>query len=185
MRLIFVRHTQTDFNKAKLYSGQLDVPLDPEGVRQAQALGVVLRQECFTHAYCSDLMRTEQTARIVLWPRTIEVARNSLLREVDVGLAAGLTRGQVMETYGNPVMDTRHPDFDFSLLGGESKKGARLRYVRFILGLTALSCKPMTGSILIVCHGTALRILFQPIGLELHPQGGYTAVEFEELFKLL
>ena len=39
MRLIFVRHGETDWNAARIYQGWTDVPLNALGERQARAVG--------------------------------------------------------------------------------------------------------------------------------------------------
>ena len=59
-KLLLVRHGQTDWNVARRHQGQMDVPLNAEGERQAQELAVRLRQDCFDAIYSSDLQRSRQ-----------------------------------------------------------------------------------------------------------------------------
>lgn len=56
--LLLIRHGRPE-------SGQLDPPLNEEGVAQARALALVLAQEQITGIVCSDLRRARETAEIL------------------------------------------------------------------------------------------------------------------------
>jgi broad specificity phosphatase PhoE len=62
MELICVRHGRTAWNAARRFQGQTDIPLDDEGLAQAQALAAHLRGERFDFALASDLNRARTTA---------------------------------------------------------------------------------------------------------------------------
>ena len=87
MILFLVRHGQSVANVTKIYSGHNDVPLTEEGRAQAVALRPVLSELTFDRVYSSDLSRAIDTQLLAL--PGVEGIRTPLLREIDVGRAAG------------------------------------------------------------------------------------------------
>ena len=85
MKLWLVRHGETEANVAGLYSGHTPTPLTTKGQRQAQRLGEMLQQVPFDHAMCSELERTQHTARLLLGERDIPLTANPLLNEMFFG----------------------------------------------------------------------------------------------------
>lgn len=67
-RIVFyiARHGKTMMNTLDKVQGWCDSPLTKEGIEVARYLGRGLRHVPFRSAYCSDLRRTMQTARITL-----------------------------------------------------------------------------------------------------------------------
>uniref|UniRef100_A0A2P2I905 Fructose-2,6-bisphosphatase TIGAR B-like n=2 Tax=Hirondellea gigas TaxID=1518452 RepID=A0A2P2I905_9CRUS len=65
-QLICIRHGETDSNREKRIQGHIDIPLNALGLEQAKRAGIALSSQVFSRAYCSDLSRTEQTARQIL-----------------------------------------------------------------------------------------------------------------------
>ena len=65
-RLCIVRHGETAWNAEHRVQGQLDVPLNGIGLRQAEAVGRALKDERFDAVYSSDLTRARQTAAPIL-----------------------------------------------------------------------------------------------------------------------
>ncbi|XP_062963583.1 fructose-2,6-bisphosphatase TIGAR [Cynocephalus volans] len=92
--LTIVRHGETRFNKEKIIQGQgVDEPLSETGVKQAAATGVFLNNVKFTHAFSSDLIRTQQTMHGILekskFCKDMTVNYDSRLRERKYGVAEG------------------------------------------------------------------------------------------------
>ncbi len=185
MKIILVRHTQTDLNVAKRYSGQLDPPLNDAGVKQAQSLRDKLEGEEITLAFSSDLIRAKQTARIILSGRNVELSTSPLLREGDVGVTAGMTRQEALDRFGDERINTRHPHFDFSLVGGESSIEVVKRYHTFFREFSVALALRLTPNphktALVVCHGTALRFFLEEHGLSTHEQGDFTIADLDQL----
>ena len=63
--IYIARHGQTDYNKAGLLQGQIDIPLNNTGFDQAYKLKVILKGVHFSSINSSDLSRAIETARIV------------------------------------------------------------------------------------------------------------------------
>ncbi len=64
--LYIVRHGKTLMNMMERVQGWCDSPLVQEGIDAARFLGYGLSDIHFRTAYCSDLRRAKQTARIIL-----------------------------------------------------------------------------------------------------------------------
>ncbi|MEC7391978.1 MAG: histidine phosphatase family protein, partial [Cyanobacteriota bacterium] len=65
-RLILVRHGETDWNKAGRFQGQIDIPLNENGRRQAAAARDFLKDIPIDRAWSSTLSRPTETAQIIL-----------------------------------------------------------------------------------------------------------------------
>lgn len=179
MKIILAQHARTLHTARRQHSGQLDPPLSKRGRRQAKNLSRELRGIGITHAFCSDRKRSKQTARIVVAGTGVLPVPNRLLRQVDMGRAAGLTRRQAVVRFGERC-STRHPHFDFRGVGGESRQQAVRRYRAFFRGLERRLDRDAV--VLVICHGTALRVFLEETGLECPERGSYTITTLETIF---
>ena len=89
-RVILLRHGVTDWNTARRFQGHEDVPLSPDGIRQARAAAAVLAAGRPDRVVTSDLSRAATTAAIVAEAAGLRAEPDPRLREVDVGSWAGL-----------------------------------------------------------------------------------------------
>lgn len=88
--ITFVRHGQTYWNKLGIMHGQQDVPLSPEGVRQAEVLAGELATRKFDVCVCSPLQRAVATANEILkFHRGVDVICDSRLMELCKGTFEG------------------------------------------------------------------------------------------------
>jgi probable phosphoglycerate mutase len=65
-RLLLVRHGETDWNRQGRFQGQIDIPLNANGQRQAEAAGRALATVHIDRAYTSAMARPRQTAEAIL-----------------------------------------------------------------------------------------------------------------------
>ena len=65
LNLIFIRHAETELNKAGIFTGKIDCNITQEGFEQARR---VLKEDekNFDYIYCSPLKRTKQTLDAIL-----------------------------------------------------------------------------------------------------------------------
>jgi broad specificity phosphatase PhoE len=120
MRLILVRHGETEHNRGKLTLGRADVPLNARGRLQAKALAA-----SFTHApaaiYSSPLARTLETARMIGAATGVDVVVEPDLVEMDVGEMEHLTRTELRERYPEFVRSWMSADAgEARMPGGET-----------------------------------------------------------------
>lgn len=110
MRLILVRHGETDSNKAGLALGQADIELNEHGRWQAQQLALSLEHDPVAAIYSSPLKRALATAEAIARPRALQVQVEESLIEMDIGEMEGLTFQQLRQ---------RYPHFIQIWLGGQ------------------------------------------------------------------
>lgn len=151
-----VRHGQTDWNVARRYQGQLDIPLNTEGIRQAEVLAELLAAETFDAIYSSDLQRAMQTAVILQRGRKIAVIPDSRLREIGFGEWEGECLKDVMDAYPQRFSQSAEDPTVQLAPGGESVSAVAARTIAFANEISGIFPK---GNILVVTHGLALATL--------------------------
>jgi probable phosphoglycerate mutase len=102
LRILLVRHGETDWNKAGRFQGRTDVGLNEQGRAQAKALGVALRQEPLKAIYSSPISRAVETARAINRYHKVRLVRHDGLMEMDLG---------DFEGYLGSDLNKEHPEF--------------------------------------------------------------------------
>lgn len=104
-KVVLLRHGESEWNKANLFTGWTDVDLSEKGLQEAKQAAVLLKKEGYTFdiAYTSVLKRAIRTLWLVLdgmdlmW---IPVVRSWRLNERMYGALQGLNKAQTAEKYG-------------------------------------------------------------------------------------
>ena len=99
MRLLLVRHGETDWNAEQRFIGRTNLPLSQKGKRQAHALAQRLTEEHVDVIYTSDYQRASQTASIIAESLQKPVTKDERLRELDFGRWEGLTMDQIQKSH--------------------------------------------------------------------------------------
>jgi probable phosphoglycerate mutase len=90
LRIILVRHGETEWNKVhRLQGGNSDTPLNELGKQQAENLAVRLRPEKIQAIYSSSLQRALHTAQAIARYHGLEVHTLSSVKEIHVGELEG------------------------------------------------------------------------------------------------
>ena len=82
--LTLIRHGQSTYNLANLFTGNVDAPLTSLGKAEALAAGKKIKDLIYNVAYTSLLIRAQETLRIILeeiQQTTIPVIKNAALNE--------------------------------------------------------------------------------------------------------
>jgi phosphoserine phosphatase len=66
VRLLLVRHGETDWNRQGRFQGQMDIPLNATGHQQANQAGDFLRSQPIDFAVTSPMLRPKETAEAIL-----------------------------------------------------------------------------------------------------------------------
>lgn len=182
LRLIICRHTQTDDNAQRIYTGQNNVFLNETGEAQADALADRLAIfDRVVAVVASDLWRTTEVARRIATRLGLIPILMPDLREVDVGKMSGLLKIEAVERYPGEHHRTSLPHFDFTDIGGESNTAVVARYERALGYIVNRFGEPFLEDaphVILVGHGTALTRVFAQqhrVIEKLHAQG-----EFQE-----
>lgn len=89
-RLILICHGQTDWELAGRIQGEVDIPLNDQGHRQAKALAGQLRKMKADAVYSSALSRSYETACEIAKPHKLKVKPLNSLNEINQGLWQGM-----------------------------------------------------------------------------------------------
>ena len=95
-----IRHGVTDWNRQGRFQGLTDIPLNDEGISQAQAAGRRLRDVQFEYVVSSPLIRAVKTAEIIAAASGKRVAIDAGLIECDFGSFEGRPISEVMKEHG-------------------------------------------------------------------------------------
>lgn len=116
-QLVLIRHGESEWNKANLFTGWTDVDLSQQGHQEAIQAGKTLKEEGFVFDVCytSVLKRAIHTANHVLeeldqeW---IPVIKNYKLNERHYGALQGLNKSETAEKYGEEQVKIWRRSFD-------------------------------------------------------------------------
>jgi broad specificity phosphatase PhoE len=91
-RILLIRHGNTDLVSIKLCGRLPGIPLNSEGLRQSQAVGLHLRDRVKLHAvYSSPVQRAVETADAIADAQNLPVELDERLSEMDFGDWTGYT----------------------------------------------------------------------------------------------
>ena len=164
--IVLIRHGQTDMNREGRFQGQIDIPLNSIGLAQARRLAERLARERFDAFYCSDLLRTRQTAEPASSRLDLSAEPMPGLREQHFGILEGLSFPEVTTRHPDELQQWRRHDPDYALPGGES---VRQFHRRVLDAIHALALRHPGRSLLVVTHGGVLDMLWRTVyALPLH-----------------
>jgi broad specificity phosphatase PhoE len=117
-KLILVRHGKTVLNSldsTERLRGWMDIPLNEEGLQEAEQTAQRLAQYPVAHIYCSDLHRARQTADAVVKATLAPITHTSDLRPWNLGTLAGQRVKDIL-----PILQQLELDPSMPAPGGES-----------------------------------------------------------------
>lgn len=152
--LIMIRHGVTAWNKERRFQGQIDIPLDDEGLRQAQLLGQSMAGAALAAVYASDLTRARQTAEPLASALGLPVVAEPGLRERHYGDFEGCTWDELQREHAVDFARWRAREPDFSLPGGGETLLAL--HDRVEATMRALAARHPGASVVAVTHGGVL-----------------------------
>lgn len=157
-KLLFVRHGETDWNRAGRMQGQLDIPLNDLGRRQAARNGRVMAklvEGADWSVAVSPLSRAVETLQIMrdaglaAGPERAE----DRLKEVAFGAFEGLTPAEIREQHA-ALMDERKADhWNFTPPGGESYADLSERVWTWL--------DTLDRPTIVVAHGGVMRVILR------------------------
>lgn len=153
-----VRHGETAWNAEGRMQGQVDVPLNEAGRRQARQLGERLGRARPGAVVSSDLARAYETAALAAEPAGLVPRRDPGLRELHLGAWEGLSFADVTARWPQDARRFREREPGFRVPGGETREEAVERLLA-ALGRHA----PPEGSppTVLVSHGGVIGMLLQ------------------------
>ena len=117
MKLVLLRHGESEWNKLNLFTGWTDVELSDKGREEAKQAGITMKNEGydFDVCYTSYLKRAIHTLNIALdemdraW---LPVVKSWKLNERHYGALQGLNKAETAEKYGEEQVKIWRRSFD-------------------------------------------------------------------------
>jgi probable phosphoglycerate mutase len=157
-KLLFVRHGETDWNRAGRMQGQLDIPLNDRGRLQAARNGRVLARLAEGGdwaAAVSPLSRARETFEIMRETGVTASGPNAedSLKEIAFGAFEGLTPRQIREQHAELMPARKADTWNFAPPGGESYADLSARVWTWLETLNAPT--------VVVAHGGVMRVILR------------------------
>ena len=157
---VFVRHGETDANRAGVLQGNIDCPLNENGIRQAQAVAEYLKDLHFDAAYSSSLFRAAKTAEILIacGHDATPLFLDDRLREWHCGEIDGLKWDDINDRFRHEARSFCFEQIETQMPGGESG----FEFQRRVEELLIEAREKYAGKrILLVAHGGVLQRIFR------------------------
>ncbi|MDO4814673.1 MAG: histidine phosphatase family protein [Gemella sp.] len=150
MKILMVRHGETDYNKNHLVQGHIDIPLNETGIQQAKDAAKKILEYNISAAYSSPMGRAYDTCRYMLdnsGNESVQIEKDSRVIEKNYGKFEGATyvdwhAGQARGDIDSVELDTAIAERVENFYKEMYKKHA-------------------DETILVVCHGACTRIFLE------------------------
>lgn len=136
VRLILVRHGETDWNKEERLQGRRDIPLNKNGIRQLRKTAAELKKELGKSGEKPDIIissylaRAWQSAAIIAYTFKVLMTINKNLAEKNVGSLEGKTLKEAKRAGLKKV--GKEQQYNISDFGGETFEEVGRRIVDFL-----------------------------------------------------
>jgi phosphoserine phosphatase len=104
LRLLLVRHGETDWNRQGRFQGQIDVPLNANGHQQANQAAEFLKSEPINFAVSSPMLRPKETAEAILQHHPqVTMTFEPEFCEISHGAWEGKLESEIAQEYGEEL----------------------------------------------------------------------------------
>lgn len=155
IELVLVRHGLTDSTNESKYCGWSDIPLNKEGLLQAEELKRKLSLYKFESIFSSPLKRTSETAKIINKNFKQKVDYHAALREYNFGIWENKTHLDIISNYQKEY-NLWFNNYDYIIEGGESVVEFNYRVSIFLKEFLSTY---QNGSFLFVSHAGCIRLI--------------------------
>lgn len=157
-KVIIIQHCQSEHHINDLTGGWTDTPLTKLGQGQANRIGIRLNNEIDSSEYTlysSDLMRTKETAKIIANHLNLNIIEEKGLREINNGIAIGMTKAWAKENGNLRTKD----GFDIDYLAFPKGETVRMFYKRTHECMEKIYAAKKENIIIVTHGGTVSNIL--------------------------
>lgn len=186
-QLVLLRHGESMWNAANVFTGWVDVPLSSKGIEEALKAGDVLADIDFSAVFVSELDRAMATAMLALsktrtgktpvvmhtegdrrekWATIysekmadliIPVYRDWSINERYYGELQGRNKAEMAKEFGADQVHLWRRSYDVQPPNGECLKDTADRTLPYFQGKIVPELK--SGNVLVVAHGNSLRAI--------------------------
>jgi phosphoserine phosphatase len=120
-RLLLVRHGETEWNRQGRFQGQIDIPLNANGLTQSLAARGFLAEVPIQRAYTSAMARPRQTAEVILAAHPgVPLTTSRGLLEIGHGLWEGRLESEIAEGWPQLLADWKRAPETVQMPQGET-----------------------------------------------------------------
>lgn len=195
MKIVMLRHGESESNVKNIFSGFSDVPLTQKGILQAEAAADLLKTYTFDCVVSSPLIRAKRTAEAVCSRSTTQLAieTDARFKEMNFGVWEGSSFEGILEAYPDESAQWMQDYVHFICPGGESLK---LFYERIRAAFKANFCNWSEAghqTILLVAHAGVIQSILAS-ELQDHIDGywrykidncGFVVIDYDNDFAVL
>lgn len=157
VRIVLVRHGQTEWNRVERFRGRADIPLNDTGVAQAEAASRrIARTWPVSAVYSSPLQRSWRTAQAIAAPGNLPVYPLEGLLDIDYGEWQGLSPEEVRQRWPALATAWYSDPSGVQIPGGESLATVR---TRAMAGVESVIAGHPGQTIALVSHLVICRVL--------------------------
>lgn len=160
MRIFIVRHGETAWNIEGRFQGQIDIPLNNVGKKQALRVAERLKSVRFDAIFTSHLSRAQFTAETIASDSNCtNIIVDDRIIEINHGAWEGCLADEVKTKWGDSLVQwhTTPEVVTMPGVGGESLNDIRKRVTNFIYELK--SKYKNSDNILVVSHDAVIKVL--------------------------
>lgn len=186
VKLILMRHGQSQWNLNNLFTGWVDIPLSSKGIQEALEGGLQIKDEPIDIIFTSTLIRAQMTAMLAMtehhsgkvpvilhqgekkleeWSQiysesalaqTIPVIRAWELNERMYGELQGVNKDELRKRYGNEQVQIWRRSFAVPPPSGESLEMTAARSIPYFKNMI-VPCLEKGQNVFVAAHGNSLR----------------------------
>ena len=157
VKIILMRHGESEANKLEIFAGHLDIPLTELGERQAQlSANYIADNYKIDKIYSSDLQRAYNTAKAVADILGMEIDKKKELREINAGEWDGLRFDELRIKYKEEYRTWCEDIGKAACTGGESFVAFSKR---IISAMTLIANENDGKTVLVAVHATPIRVM--------------------------
>jgi broad specificity phosphatase PhoE len=165
MRMLLLRHAETEWNRERRFQGWRDSALTPTGREQAQSAARLLAATPVAAVWSSPLGRARETAAAIAGPHALPVREAEAFKEMGLGAWEGLTRDEVEARFPDELRAWAETPHLAAWPGVEPLAAVR---ARALAGLAAVREAHAGQTVCLVSHGVTCRVLIlEALGLGL------------------
>lgn len=155
LHLVLARHGESEWHAENRYAGVSEIELTPHGRHQARSLAAWAAIAGLDAVWSSPQRRAYASAEPAAKANGLPLEVDLRLRELDFGVAEGLTRSEMTARFPEDLDAFRDDPVAHHFPGGEHPEDAAARYVQF---LGEVERRHPSGRVLVVAHSTAIRL---------------------------
>ncbi len=160
VRLLLVRHGETEWNRQTRFQGQIDVPLNDNGRSQSQKAGAFLKDVGIDFAVSSPMLRPKETAEIILQQHPgIKLELFDGLREIGHGLWEGKLEEEIEQEFPGELHNWRTIPAQVQMPEGENLHQVWDRSVAAWQSIVEFAIKQQLKTGLVVAHDATNKTL--------------------------